>query len=172
MLARARTHAAQVNSGNVEFREGFLEALPVDDGSVDVIVSNCVINLSPDKPRVFAEMFRVLKPGGRIAVSDMVTNHPLPAETPKAQQDWCACMAGVLERRAYIDKLGKAGFTDIRVEPNLEAVLKEIESGRVRAPEGTSKEELLQALRDWEKVDRTMIAPHNITAIKPQANPS
>jgi arsenite methyltransferase len=143
MLARARSHAERLKSRNVEFREGFLEALPVDDGSVDVIVSNCVINLAPDKPRVFAEMFRVLKPGGRIAVSDMVTNHPLPAKAPEAQQDWCACQAGALERREYIDKLGKAGFDDIRVEPNLEAVLKEIESGRVRAPEGTSKQELL-----------------------------
>jgi arsenite methyltransferase len=168
MLARARSHAAQVKSGNVEFREGFLEALPVDDNSVDVIVSNCVINLSPDKPKVFGEMYRVLKPGGRIAVSDMVTNHPNPEETLKDQKDWCACVAGALERKEYLDELGKAGFTDIRIEPNVEAVLKAVESGRVRAPKDTSKEQILESLRNWEKAEGTMIVPHKITASKPQ----
>jgi len=167
MIARARSHAAQLKSGNVEFREGFLEALPVDDNSVDVIISNCVINLSPDKPRGFREMFRVLKPGGRIAVSDMVTNHPHPEEALKDQEDWCACVAGALERKEYMEELGKAGFTDVCIEPNVEAVLKAVENGRVRSPKDTSKEEILEALRDWEKVERTMIVPHKITAGKP-----
>jgi len=167
MLERARSNAARVRFQNVEFRQGYLEALPVDDNSIDVIISNCVINLSPDKPQVFREMYRTLKPGGRIAVSDMVANHPLPEEAHKDREGWCGCTTGALANEIFTKELSKAGFVDIRVEPNVEAVRKAVESGRVQSPRNTSKEQILEDLHNWEKVERTMIIPYKITASKP-----
>jgi len=166
MLARARSNQARLNAGNVEFRQGFLEALPVDDNSIDVIVSNCVINLSPDKPQVFREMFRTLKPGGRIAVSDMVANHPLPEEAGK-EESWCNCTSGALTDEAYNHELTKAGFVDTHLEPNIALVMKAVESGRVRPAQNFTKEKMLEDLHQWEKCDRTMVVPHQITASKP-----
>jgi SAM-dependent methyltransferase len=171
MLNLARSNAARMKVQNVEFREGYLESLPVDDASVDVVISNCVINLSPDKPQVLREMFRALKPGGRIALSDMVTNRALTDEQRNNQENWCACTSGALRIRDYIEELGKAGFTDIRIEPNVDAVLKAIDSGQARVPQNMTKEEMkakfLEDSRDLEKVERTMILPHKITARKP-----
>lgn len=120
MLARARANAARLNAANVEFRKGQIEALPVDDGSVDVILSNCVINLSPDKPRVFAEMFRALGPGGRVSVSDIVTHGPLPEAVQSDMAAWGACVAGALDVRDYQAGLEAAGFVDVRVTPKSE----------------------------------------------------
>ena len=117
MLARARASAARMGIRNVEFREGYLESLPVEDGNVDVVISNCVINLSPDKPAVFREVFRVLKPGGRVAVSDIVTNGALPVEVQKDMQAWGACVAGALDMKDYTRGLEEAGFIQIRVQP-------------------------------------------------------
>ena len=117
MLERARASAGRLNVRNVEFREGYLESLPVEDGSVDVVISNCVINLSPDKPRVFREVFRVLKPGGRVAVSDIVTNGALPEAVQKDMQAWGACVAGALDMQDYTRGLEEAGFTQVRVQP-------------------------------------------------------
>jgi len=117
MLERARASAARMGVGNVEFREGYLESLPVEDNSVDVVISNCVINLSPDKPQVFREIFRVLKPGGRIAVSDTVTNGPLAEAVKKDVQAWGACIAGALDVKEYIAGLVEAGFEDVTVTP-------------------------------------------------------
>jgi arsenite methyltransferase len=165
MLARARANKGRVNSPNVEFREGYLEALPVDGSSIDVIISNCVINLSPDKPQVFREMLRVLKPGGRIAVSDMVANHTLPEDAGKGE-DWCGCTAGALTDREYIQELSEAGFTDIHLEPNVDTVMKAVGSGRVQTPQDFTKKKLLEDLRQWEKCERTMVVPHKITARK------
>jgi arsenite methyltransferase len=167
MLARARSNQARMNARNVEFREGFLEALPVDDNSIDVVVSNCVINLSPDKPQVFREMARVLKPGGRIAVSDMVANHPLPEVVNKAGEDWCGCTSGALTDKAYAQELGKAGFVDIRIEPNMEVVSKAIDSGQVRMRQEITEEQVVEDLHKWDQCDRTMVVPHKITASKP-----
>jgi ubiquinone/menaquinone biosynthesis C-methylase UbiE len=167
MLARARSNAAQVSFQNVEFRAGYLEALPVDDNSIDVIVSNCVINLSPDKPQVFREMYRTLKPGGRIAVSDMVANRPLPEEAHKDREGWCGCTTGALSNQEYTQELSKAGFVDIHLEPNVEAVMKANESGRVQTQQKRSKEQMMEDLHNWEKVERTMIIPSKITASKP-----
>ena len=167
MLARARSNKARLNARNVEFRDGFLETLPVDDNIIDVIVSNCVINLSPDKPQVFREMLRVLKPGGRIAISDMVANHPLPEEKAEDKEGWCGCTSGALTDKAYNQELSKAGFTDICLEPNVETVMKAVESGRVRSPQNFSKEKLVEDLHQWEKCERTMVVPHKITARKP-----
>jgi len=117
MLERARASAARLNATNVEFRQGQIEALPAADGEVDVVISNCVINLSPDKPQVFREMFRVLKPGGRVSVSDIVTNGPMSPLISRGAESWAACVAGALEAEAYCDGLEAAGFTDIIVKP-------------------------------------------------------
>ncbi|MBI5565435.1 MAG: arsenite methyltransferase [Chloroflexi bacterium] len=117
MLAKARANAERLGYPNVEFREGYLEALPVEDHSVDVVISNCVINLSPDKPQVFREVFRALKPGGRVAVSDIVTNGSLPEKMQKNMEAWGACVAGALDQREYVRGLREAGFVNVQVQP-------------------------------------------------------
>jgi len=117
MLAKARANAERLKVSNVEFREGYLEALPIEGGGVDVVISNCVINLSPDKPQVFREVFRVLKPGGRVAVSDIVTNGVLPEAVQKSMDSWGACVAGALDQRDYVNGLRAAGFVDVQVQP-------------------------------------------------------
>jgi SAM-dependent methyltransferase len=117
MLSKARANAERLHVNNVEFREGYLEALPVDDQTVDVVISNCVINLSPDKPRVFHEVFRVLKPDGRVAVSDIVTNGVLPEAVQKSMESWGACVAGALDQRDYVNGLREAGFVNVQVQP-------------------------------------------------------
>jgi SAM-dependent methyltransferase len=117
MIERARSSAERLNISNVEFRQGFLEALPVDASSVDVIISNCVINLSPDKSKVFGEAFRVLKPGGKLAVSDIVTDGPLPETIKKSLSAWAGCIAGAVEAKDYIGMMESVGFTDISIVP-------------------------------------------------------
>ena len=114
MLERARINA--VNAGyarTVEFREGLIEELPVASQSVDVVISNCVINLSPDKAQVFREAHRVLKPGGRLAVSDIVLSEPLPAEVSKLTESWIACVGGASTEAEYLGFIRAAGFEDI-----------------------------------------------------------
>jgi SAM-dependent methyltransferase len=114
MLERARTNA--VNAGHartVEFREGLIEDLPVASDSVDVVISNCVINLSPDKPQVFREAYRVLKPGGRLAVSDIVLSEPLPPDVAKLAASWIACVGGALTEDEYLGHMRAAGFENI-----------------------------------------------------------
>lgn len=113
MIALANANARRVGATNVEFRQGELENLPVEDNSVDVIISNCVVNLAPDKDRVFREAFRVLKPGGRVAISDMVTRAPIP-ETMRANIAlWAACVSGAITEGEYIEKMRAAGFVDV-----------------------------------------------------------
>ena len=121
MLERARSAAIRLDVRNVEFREGYLESLPVEDASVDAVISNCVINLSPDKPQVFREVFRTLKPGGRVAVSDIVTDGPLPEELQKNMEAWGACVAGALDVSEYVTGLTDAGFTEVKVQPKGDA---------------------------------------------------
>jgi arsenite methyltransferase len=113
MLDRARIAAKNMGINNVEFREGYLEQMPVSDDRVDVIISNCVINLSPDKPQVFAEMLRTLKPGGRVSVSDIVTQGEIPAAVRKDMQAWGACVAGALDMEDYVAGLEAAGFEEV-----------------------------------------------------------
>ncbi|CAG0966210.1 Arsenite methyltransferase [Anaerolineales bacterium] len=117
MIERARANAKRVKATNVEFRQGYLEDLPVEPNSVDVVISNCVINLSPDKAKVFAEIFRVLKPGGRLAVSDIVTDGELPEEVKKNLSAWAGCVAGAVDAKEYIAMMGAVGFTDISIQP-------------------------------------------------------
>jgi SAM-dependent methyltransferase len=115
MLSLARRNAAKLKLGNVEFRKGTIEGLPVDDASVDIVISNCVINLSPDKPRVFREAFRVLKPGGRLVVSDIVLERRLPAELKSDKGLYTACISGALLRRDYLKAVREAGFRKIDI---------------------------------------------------------
>jgi SAM-dependent methyltransferase len=117
MLERARLSAARLNIPNVEFRQGYLEELPVEDGTVDVIMSNCVVNLTPDKFKVFREMNRVLKPGARIAISDVVSNGPVPQALRDNVEAWGACLGGALEVKEWERGLKEAGFENIRIEP-------------------------------------------------------
>jgi arsenite methyltransferase len=112
MLALARANAEQAGATNVEFRRGEIEALPFGDGSVDVVISNCVVNLSPDKPRVLAEAFRVLAPGGRFGISDVVAEDHLTAVQRAERGSHVGCIAGALSVTEYRDGLQAAGFTD------------------------------------------------------------
>ena len=119
MLELARENQRRAGVENVEFLEGEIEDVPLPDGEVDVVISNCVINLSTDKPRVISEAFRVLKPGGRFAVSDVVflgSKRDLPESVLQAVGLWTGCVAGALEREEYEEMLRQAGFEDVRVE--------------------------------------------------------
>ena len=115
MVSKARSTALKYGYENVEFRLGEIEALPINDESVDVIISNCVINLSPDKEKVFQEAYRVLKPSGRILISDIVTEGELPEEIKKSFDAWAGCVAGALEKSQYLDTIRRAGFKDIGI---------------------------------------------------------
>ncbi len=117
MLALARENQRKAGIENVEFLKGEIEHMPLPDNSVDVIISNCVINLSADKDQVLAEAFRVLKPGGRFAVSDVVVRGEMPAEVRRNVELWVGCIAGALDEAEYVRKLACAGFADIDVEP-------------------------------------------------------
>jgi arsenite methyltransferase len=117
MLALARANQQKSGIANVDFLKGEIENIPLPDDSVDVIISNCVINLSADKDRVMAEAFRVLRPGGRFAVSDVVVRGEVPAEIRRNVELWIGCVAGALQEHEYISKLEQAGFTDVEVEP-------------------------------------------------------
>jgi arsenite methyltransferase len=122
MLTLARQNAAKAGAGNVEFLKGEIEALPLPDGSVDVVISNCVINLSVDKPAVLAEMFRVLVPGGRIGISDVVAEDHLTPSDRAAAGSYVGCIAGALSRAEYLDGLAAAGFAEAAVTFTHEAV--------------------------------------------------
>ena len=117
MLALARANQSKAGVENVEFLKGEIENIPLPDNSVDVIISNCVINLSADKDRVLKEAFRVLKPGGRFAVSDVVTRDNIPSEIRKNILLWVGCVAGALDEDEYRNKLAAAGFEHVGVEP-------------------------------------------------------
>lgn len=116
MLALAEENKRKSGLPNVEFLKGEIENIPLPDQSVDVVISNCVINLSSDKDRVLKEAFRVLKPGGRFAVSDVVVRGNVPAEIKKSMELWAGCVAGALSEKDYLEKLAKAGFVNVDIE--------------------------------------------------------
>ncbi len=116
MLVKANRNREKVGAANVEFRQGFIEDLPVEDDSIDVIISNCVINLSPDKPAVFREAFRVLKPGGRLAVSDMVVQGRFSEAQRADMNEWAACVTGAEPIDEYVAAMAAAGFSHISVQ--------------------------------------------------------
>jgi len=121
MLKKARDNAASIGAGNVEFRLGELEHLPIADNTADVVISNCVINLVPDKKQVFREAFRVLKSGGRLAVSDVINIVPLPPELQADPTLLCGCVAGAVPAERIEAWLSEVGFVDVRVSPNFES---------------------------------------------------
>lgn len=144
MLNLARENARKAGAANVEFLKGEIEAVPLPEASVDVIISNCVINLSADKDKVLGEAFRVLKPGGRFAVSDVVHRGSVPEALRKSLESWAGCVAGSLEESEYKTKLAAAGFGEIEIEPT-----------RVYSAMEAS-EFLVQAGLDPEKVEEEM----------------
>ncbi|MFH1653560.1 MAG: arsenite methyltransferase [Pseudomonadota bacterium] len=115
MIEKARSNAKKGNYSNVEFRLGEIEKLPVDDNSIDVIISNCVINLSTDKESVFREAYRVLKDGGKLMVSDLVLKKELPKNIRESVEAYVGCVAGAILKEAYIEQISKAGFKEIRI---------------------------------------------------------
>ncbi len=115
MIKLAQRNAKKLGATNVEFRYGEIEDMPLPDATVDVIISNCVINLSPDKDAVFAEAFRVLRPGGRLSVSDIVLHGKLPEAIATRMDAWAGCVAGALQESDYLDKMRRAGFQDVEV---------------------------------------------------------
>ena len=115
MIARAQANIAAAGATNIEVRQGEMEHLPVDDGSVDWVMSNCVINLSPDKGRVFAEIFRVLRPGGRMLVSDIVTIGDLSEAVRSDMRLWAGCIAGALDEGEFVDQARNAGLSEVRI---------------------------------------------------------
>jgi SAM-dependent methyltransferase len=116
MLALARDNQRKAAVTNVEFLKGDIQAIPLPENSVDVIISNCVINLAPDKTKVLAEAFRVLKPGGQFAVSDVVVRGEVPAAIRRDMELWVGCIAGALDETDYARKLENAGFTDVDID--------------------------------------------------------
>ncbi len=133
MLAKANANKMKMGATNVEFRQGQIEALPVESNTVDVIMSNCVINLSPDKAAVFSEAVRVLKPGGRISVSDIVTEGDFSAELRANAAQWAECVTGAIDADLYTGLMAAAGFTDITIvdKSNAEGII-EIQPGMPR----------------------------------------
>ena len=121
MVSTARHNAVQLGKSNVSFRLGEIEHLPVADGTADVIISNCVINLSPRKAEVFREAYRLLKPGGRLAIADTVATAPLPAEARRDLDLWASCLAGAATIGELEQMLGSAGFCEIRITPKDES---------------------------------------------------
>ncbi|HWC65649.1 MAG TPA: methyltransferase domain-containing protein, partial [Thermoanaerobaculia bacterium] len=115
MVARARNNAAKLGSRNVEFRLGEIESLPVETGTADVVISNCVLNLVPDKRRAFSEIHRILKPGGRFTVSDIVVDSEIPEPVRRSAEMYAGCVAGAIRKDEYLSIAGDAGF-EVRVE--------------------------------------------------------
>ena len=121
MLELARRNAADAGATNVEFVKGYIEDIPLPDRTIDVVISNCVINLAADKPAVFAEIFRVLKPGGRIGISDVVADDALSPDERAERGSWVGCIAGALSYSEYRQELERAGFADISIEATHQA---------------------------------------------------
>ncbi len=121
MLQRARAAAEKGGYTNVKFRHGYAEKLPVEDGSIDVILSNCVINLTEDKGKVFQEAFRALKKGGRLEVNDVVFGGPVMPEVRASAAGWAECVSGALPEQEYVDLVRQAGFTDVTVRRSTSA---------------------------------------------------
>ena len=145
MLALARQNQLKAGVTNVEFLKGEIENIPLPEASVDVIISNCVINLSGDKDRVLAEAFRVLKPGGRFAVSDVVAQRDVPASIRQSMEHWIGCVAGALDLADYREKLERAGFADVSFEITRE--YRSDEAGSFLAGAGVSADDAAAADR-------------------------
>lgn len=128
MIAKARVNAARGGYANVEFRLGQIEQMPVADNTADLVISNCVINLAPDKAKVFREIWRVLKPGGRFVVSDIVARGSIPEDARQDMEMWAGCVAGALEKDVYLETVKQAGFTNLDIRAEVEYDFKKSES--------------------------------------------
>jgi SAM-dependent methyltransferase len=168
MVAQGRRNAEEGGYQNVEFRQGLIEELPLENESVDAVISNCVINLSPDKPAVFREAFRVLRGGGRLAVSDIVLTGPLPEEILNSIAAYVGCIAGAARLEDYLGAIREAGFEDVRViesRPAVDALYEDdpVVQGVLEEAGADSVAGLSPALR--EMADRLVSA--KVTALKP-----
>ncbi|MEJ2757998.1 MAG: arsenite methyltransferase [Anaerolineales bacterium] len=176
MIDRARANKAKLGADNVEFRLGEIEHLPVEDASVDVIISNCVINLSPDKPQVFREAFRVLKPGGRFAVSDIVTQGAVPEAVRDSLNAWAGCVAGAMDVDDFVGAMEAAGFVDVQVqasywdEDQINAAVEQVEPALVLGTTTTADGQTLWTMEGGEKTYdlQKAVFSARITAHKPE----
>ena len=178
MIERARANKEKMGVENAEFRLGEIEHLPVADETVDVIISNCVINLSPDKPQVFRDAYRVLRPGGRIAVSDIVTDGPLPDELKESLSAWYGCLAGALDVKDYIAAIEDAGFVDVELaqehmdEAQKDAILKDLGiEERVTSDGGKSRKAYVMVNGEMKPIELGDAKPPfsaKVTARKPK----
>jgi predicted O-methyltransferase YrrM len=152
MLELARRNAAEAGATNVEFLKGHIEAIPLPAASVDVIISNCVINLAADKDAVFAEAIRVLRPGGRLAVADIVLTKPLPPAVGQIMALWAGCAAGALTNAEYAAKLTAAGFTDVDLQVtqtfDRDTVAAVTADTNITLPDGVDTDEIFDLLAD------------------------
>jgi len=168
MLARARRDAKRLGLGQVSFREGTLEEMPIEDQAVDVVLSNCVINLSSDKAQVFREVYRVLKPGGRLSVSDVVANHALPQDCKLDMTEWCGCSSGALPYREYQRLLASTGFVQVEFTPESD-FYEVIEKQESKEGLVTNFVDELQArIEHWESLEEMDFKPFMIHAVKPE----
>ena len=161
MIYRARKTAKENGYGNVEFRLGEIEHIPLDAGTADVVISNCVINLSPDKEQVFREAFRILKPGGRLAVSDIVLLKELPDAIRKDMKAWSECVSGAISEEKYIGALRTAGFDNIKVEDRVIYTHDQLVSYLQDAPSASATKAANVDLAQ-------LVASYKITAVKPK----
>jgi arsenite methyltransferase len=166
MIAKAQENARKVGSGNTEFRLGTIEDLPVEDDEVDVVISNCVINLSTDKPKVFREAFRVLRPGGRLMVSDIVLGMPLPERVRASVDAYVGCVGGASVKGDYLQAIADAGFTDVEVVGHTDATA----LLAAAQPSDPLVAEMLAAFGDAEELRRHLASAGSIkvSARKPR----
>lgn len=162
MIARARENAEKLGFNNVEFREGDIEKMPLSAATADIVVSNCVLNLVPDKDKVFAEIFRVLKPGGHFSISDVVLVGDLPEALRRDAEMYAGCVAGAIQKDAYLQLIEKNGFEDIRVQKEKPIVI----------PDDILKSYLDEAALSTFKTGSTGIFSVTVYARKPEAAPA
>jgi arsenite methyltransferase len=160
MLEKARANVQRLGLDNVEFRQGYLESLPLGDDSIDIVISNCVINLSPDKPQVFREIFRVLKPGGRVAVSDIVTDGPLPEAVRNSLDGWAACVSGAIDISDYVQAMLAAGLDDVQMTPTY------LDKATINEVVNDLKDQIDLSALPREKINQAVFSAR-ITARKP-----
>jgi SAM-dependent methyltransferase len=163
MIAKARKNAARMGVNNVEFRLGEMEAMPVESNSVDLIISNCVINLSPDKDKVFSEAFRVLKPNGRMLISDIVAKN-LPEVIKSDMESWAGCIAGALEEEEYLEKIRRTGFADVHIADKTKFDLAILEDSCCDLSDALGEEVMAKVATDLDKIE---VASIKVSATKP-----